>query len=485
MKFYITTAIDYVNAPPHIGHAYEKICADVIARWHRLKQEKVYFLTGTDENAQKNEQAAKEAKIETKKFVDQNSKLFEDLCKKLNISNDDFIRTTQARHIKVAKEIFKKVFDKGDIYKGNYEGYYCQGCEAFITEKELVDGKCSEHNKEPQWLKEESYFFKLSKYQDKVLKLIETNTFILPKKRRNEMVSRLKSEGLKDLSVSRTNLNWGIQTPIDKQHKIYVWFDALINYVSALGYPNGKLYKEYWPADCHYIGKGINWFHTVIWPAMLMSANIPVPKTVYVHGYITLNGKKISKSLGNVIDPIFLIDKYGVDQVRYTIVRDIPHGEDGDFSEKSLVNRNNNELANDLGNLLSRTLTLIEKNFNSEIPKSKSELTFDIEKIDKLMQNYELDKALAEIWKFVNKCNKYINDKKPWKIKDKKELEKILYTLADSLRIISILLHPFIPETSEKINKQLNIKFGTLKDCKPNLLKKTKIKKGEHLFKKI
>ncbi len=485
MKFYITTAIDYVNAPPHIGHAYEKICADVIARWHRLKGEKVYFLTGTDENAQKNEQAAKEAKIETKKFVDQNSKLFEELCKKLNLSNDDFIRTTQARHTKVAQEIFKKVFDKGDIYKGNYEGYYCQGCEAFITEKELVDGKCPEHNKEPEWLKEESYFFKLSKYQDKVLKLIETNTFILPQKRRNEMISRLKSEGLKDLSVSRTNLDWGITTPIDKKHKIYVWFDALINYVSALGYPDEKPYKEFWPADCHYIGKGINWFHTIIWPAMLMSAGIPLPKTVYVHGYITLNGKKISKSLGNVIDPIFLIDKYEIDPIRYAIIRDIPHGEDGDFSEKSLINRNNNELANDLGNLLSRTLTLIEKNFNSEIPESKSELTFDIEKIDKLMQNYELDKALAEIWKFVNKCNKYINDKKPWEIKDKKELEKILYTLADSLRIISILLHPFIPETSEKINKQLNIQLGTLKDCKPNLLKKTKIKKGEHLFKKI
>ncbi|MFH0936108.1 MAG: methionine--tRNA ligase [Candidatus Woesearchaeota archaeon] len=481
--FYITTAIDYVNASPHIGHAYEKILADTIARWHRLNGKDVFFLTGTDENAQKNEQAAKEKNIEAKKFVDANSKKFEELCKKLNISNNDFIKTTEKRHVVISQNIFKKVYHNGDIYKGFYEGYYCEGCEVFLTERELVNGKCSEHNKEPIWLKEESYFFKLSKYQNKILELLKSKNFVIPESRKNEMISRLENEGLKDLSVSRTKLDWGIDVPIDKNHKIYVWFDALINYVSALGYPNGNKFKKYWPADVHLIGKGINWFHSVIWPGILFSANIKTPKHIVVHGYLTVNGQKIGKSLGNVIDPINLINKYGVDALRYFLIREIPFGEDGDFSEEALKTRINNELANDLGNLVSRSLTLAEK-FNGKI-QGKDELSkkLNLKLINEYFDKFELHNALSEIWKFINDINKYVNDKQPWNLEGK-ELSNVLYNLLESLRIISILINAFMPETSEKINKQLGIKLGKLKDCKFGKTK-YKIKKDKHLFEKI
>ncbi|MCX6711800.1 MAG: methionine--tRNA ligase [Candidatus Woesearchaeota archaeon] len=481
--FYITTAIDYVNAAPHIGHAYEKIIADTIARWHRLNGEDVFFLTGTDENAQKNEQAAREKGVETKRFVDVNSKKFEELCKKLNISNNDFIKTTEKRHVIVAQNIFKKVYEKSDIYKGFYEGYYCEGCEAFLTEKELVDGKCPEHNKEPIWLKEESYFFKLSKYQDKILELLKSKDFVIPESKRNEMVSRLENEGLKDISVSRNKLKWGIDVPINKNHKIYVWFDALINYVSAIGYPNGNKFKKYWPADVHLIGKGINWFHSVIWPGILFSAGMKISKHIVVHGYLTVNGQKIGKSLDNVIDPINLVNKYGVDELRYFLIREIPFGEDGDFSEDALKNRINNELANDLGNLVSRSLTLAEK-FKGET-QGKDELSkkLNLKLINEYMDKFELHNALSEIWKFVNDVNKYVNDKQPWNLEGK-ELSNVLYNLLESLRIISILVSPFMPETSEKINKQLGIKEGKLKNCKFSKTK-YKIKKTEHLFEKI
>lgn len=488
MAFYITTAIDYVNAKPHIGHAYEKVIADIIARWHRLKGERVFYLTGTDENAQKNSQAAREVGIPVREFVDKNVGHFKNLCRILNISNDYFIRTTEERHIRVSQEIFRRVHGKGDIYKGFYEGLYCEGCEGYLTEKELVDGKCPEHNNPPKPLREEAYFFRMSKYKDHVVKLLESRGFVLPREKRNEMLSRIRNDDLKDLSVSRKGLDWGIDIPIDKNHKIYVWFDALINYVSALDYPDGKGFREFWPADVHVIGKGINWFHSVIWPSMLISAGIKPPKTILVHGYLTVNGKKISKSLGNQIDPVEIVKRYGADPVRYLFAREIPMGEDGDFSVESLKERINNELANDLGNLLSRVVTLIEKGFGGNIPKGtvdgELQKSLSLKRIEEYMDSYELHSALAEIWNFIRACNRYINEKEPWRLKGE-DLANVLYTLTDSLRIISILVSPFIPETSGKINEQLGLKAGSLKDVRFGLLKEGKIKKGEHLFKKI
>jgi methionyl-tRNA synthetase len=349
-KFYITTAIDYVNANPHIGHAFEKVIADALARWQKIQGNPVFFLTGTDENAQKNAQAAKEKGIPVQEFVNKNSKIFIDLCKKLNISYDSFIRTTQSNHKKTSQEIFSKVFKKGDIYKGKYEGHYCTGCEAFITEKELVDGKCPEHDKKPEWISEDAYFFKLSKYKNQIEKFIKT--YIVPESKKNEILSRLKEEGLKDLCVSRSNLDWGIPVPSDNSQTIYVWFDALINYISGS--------QKNWPADIHVIGKGINWFHSVIWPGMLISADFPLPKTLLVHGYLNIKGKKMSKSLGNTINPLELLEKYNPDSIRYSLLR-CSVFEDSDYSEEILIQRNNDELANKLGNLVSRVSTLIEK----------------------------------------------------------------------------------------------------------------------------
>ena len=481
-KFYLTTAIDYVNARPHLGHAYEKICSDVIARWHRLRGDDVFFLTGTDENAQKNEQAAKKANKDTKSFVDENTEIFKQLCQALNISNDYFIRTTEERHFKTSRAIIQKVFDKGDIYKGHYEGYYCNGCEAFLTEKDLAHGKCPEHGTKPEWLKEENYFFRMSKYQKEIEKLLSVKGFILPDYRRIEMLNRIKEEGLKDISVSRVNLNWGIPVPFDEKHKIYVWFDALINYISALDYPNGGKFRKYWPADVHVIGKGINWFHTVIWPSMLLSAGIPLPKSVFVHGYVNFRGQKMSKSLGSVVDPMELVQKYGPDPIRYFLIRDIPFGGDGDFSEAALKARINGELLSDLGNLVSRVLTLAEKCGKIEgTPELGKRLDFG--RIDGFMLNYELHNGLNEIWNFIRSVNKYINDKEPWKLQGK-ELENVVYNLVESLRVIAILVEPFIPATAGKINKQLGVSPGGASNLRFGRFT-GKISRGEHLFKRV
>lgn len=465
--FYLTTAIDYVNAPPHIGHAFEKIIADAIARWHRLNEEKVFFLTGTDENAQKNALAAKEANIPTKEFVAQNSKKFIELCEKLNISYDNFIRTTSANHKETAQEIFKKVYERGDIYKGKYEGYYCEGCESFKTEKDLIDEKCPEHDTPPRWISEEAYFFKLGKYKEKIKKFIDS--YIIPEERKKEILSRLQKEELKDLSVSRLNLDWGIPVPFDNKHKIYVWFDALINYISGS--------KGNWPADLHVVGKGINWFHSVIWPAILLSASLPLPKKLLVHGYLNLQGKKISKSLGNTINPIELSEKYSTDALRYSLLK-CSVFEDSDYSEELLIQRNNDELANKLGNLVSRVSALAEKHglekTNSSLNSSQT-----YKKVSKFLENYETDKALNEIFSFIDACNIFVQQKKPWETKD----PKVIYELASALKDIAILLSPFLPETAEKIADVFSFELSLNSLKSPLQIKK--IKKAPILFKKI
>ncbi len=468
--FYITTAIDYVNASPHIGHAFEKVIADAIARWKKLNKFDVWFVTGTDENAQKNVQAAKDNNIEIKKFVDINSQIFIELCKKLQIGYNRFIRTTEQIHIEKSQEIFKKIYDKGDIYKGKYEGQYCDGCESFITDKDLIDGKCPEHNKIPRWISENAYFFKLSKYKYQIKNFVKD--FIIPESRKNEIISRLNSQDLKDLCVSRANLDWGIDNPIDKKYKIYVWIDALINYLTA---ENG-----YWPADLHVIGKGINWFHSVIWPGILLSVQIELPKKLLVHGYLNIEGKKISKSLGNIINPIDLINKYGSDSVRYSLLK-CSIFEDSDYSEENLIDRHNNELANKLGNLISRTTALAER-YGIKKTENKLLKKLNLNKIESFMNKFELDKALSEIFSFIDKCNEYVQEKKPWE-NESRNKEKILYELIDSIKVIAILLWPFIPTTAEKIAKQLKTTISYSNITIP--IEINKIKKSGILFKKI
>ncbi len=462
-KFYVTTAIDYPNAEPHIGHAYQKIVADVLARWHKLIGDDVWFLTGTDEHGKKIQEAAEKVGKTPKQFVDELSVKFKEAWKSLNIEPDRFIRTTDKDHEKLVQEVIKKCYENGDIYKGEYEGCYCTGCEAYYTEKDLVDGECPYHpGKKIQKLKEESYFFKLSKYQKFLLDLYKKNPeFVLPKERRNEIVNRVK-EGLKDLSISRTSFNWGIPFPLDKKHIVYVWFDALFNYVSGAGKN-----QEYWPANVQLLGKDNLWFHAVYWPAFLKSAGYELPKTIFVHGFLTCNGQKISKSLGNVISPKYLSGKYGADAVRYFMCRQFPfsEGSDGDFSEKALIDRYNNELADKLGNLVSRVAALAEK-YRIEKCENKLLKKLKLKEIEKHFENYELDKSLNEIFAFIDVCNEYVQNKKPWETHD----AKVLYELVESIREIARLLSPFIPESAEKILKQFSAK---------------KIIKGEILFKKI
>lgn len=470
-KYYITTAIDYVNARPHIGHAFEKTLADALARYHRLKGEDVFFLTGVDENAQKNVQAAEKEGVNVKEFVDRNTGFFLDLCNKLNISQDEFVRTSAKEHSVVVQKIVKKIIENGDIYLGKYEGNYCTGCEEYKTEKDLINGKCPEHNREPEFRKEEAYFFKLSKYQDKLLKIIPK--YIIPEERKNEIIKRVE-EGLNDLCVSRKSVDWGISFPDDNNFKVYVWVDALINYISGLKDKD----KKYWPADVHIIGKGINWFHSVIWPALLLSAGYKLPDRLLVHGYLNLGGRKISKSLGNTIDPLELLNKYSSDSVRYSLLR-CSVFDDSDYSEEMLIERHNNELANKLGNLISRVSSLIEKN---GIEKCENKLLkkLKLKIIEDLFEKFEFDRALNEIFAFVDICNEYVQEKKPWETKDK----KVLYELADSIKAIGILLYPFIPSSSEKIANQFGFKI-LFKNVNIPLNEKSRIKRGEILFGKI
>ena len=474
-----------MNGPPHLGHAYTTIAADVLARWHRLKDENVFFLTGTDEHGEKISKAAEAVGKPPQKFVDEIANQFMHAWKILNISNDDFIRTTEKRHEKIVQEIIKKVHENGDIYKGEYEGLYCVGDESFKTESELVNGRCPDHpNLELQHKKEETYFFKLSKYQKKLLQFYKDNPeFLSPVSRAPEIINRVK-EGLKDLSITRKKLKWGIPFPIDESHVVYVWFDALANYISALGGENGKLFKKFWPADVHLVGKEINWFHSVIWPAILLSAGIELPKKVFSHGWWTVDGQKMSKTLGNVVDPIKVSEKYSVDAFRYFILHEVAFGEDGNYSEESLKGKINGELAGDLGNLVYRVLTLAEK-FKGEI-KGDSALfgKLRLQKIDEHMEKLELHLALEEIWEFIRATNKYVNDTEPWK-KSGEELANILHNLLEAVRAITILISPFLPETAEKIFKQLELKQQKTSDIKFEKKFAGKVKKGKILFKKV
>lgn len=488
--FFITTPIYYPSAKPHIGHLYTDVCCDVFARWYRLKGFKVHFSTGTDEHGLKIQRAALAEGKNPKEFVDDVIKYFKQLCTLYNISCDDFIRTTEERHKKAVNALFKKIKAKGDVYKSVYEGLYCVDCETYYTEKDLIDGLCPLHGKPPQPMKEESYFFKMSKYQKQLVQHIRHNeNFILPSSKKKEILNRL-DEPLKDLSITRTTFDWGIPYPDDKKHVFYVWLDALTNYLTTVGYPAEK-YKKFWPADIHVIGNDISWHHTVIWGSLLMSAGIKLPKSVFIHGFIKAdNNVKMSKSLGNVVDPFELVKHYPSDSVRYFLVREVPFGFDGSFSHEALIQRHNTELANDLGNLLNRTIVMINSYLKGNIPKkSRDDISkhLDFKKIDSYIEKRELHNALNDIWKFINFANKYINDKEPWNVKDKKELSVILYNLGESLRFIAILLKPFMPETSKEIALQLGVKDfdkQNFKHLKFGLLE-GKVSKPKILFKKI
>jgi methionyl-tRNA synthetase len=472
--YYITTPIYYPSGKLHIGHSYTTVAADAVARYKRLAGYDVMFLTGTDEHGQKIQIKAEEKGITPKEYVDDIVSGIKDLWKLMKITNDKFIRTTDKEHVEAVQKIFKKLYDNGDIYKSEYEGWYCTPCESFWTKTQLVDGKCPDCGREVELTKEESYFFRLSKYQDRLIKLIEENPdFIQPVSRQNEMLNNFLRPGLEDLCVSRTSFNWGIPVTFDEKHVVYVWIDALSNYITALGYSSADddNFKKYWPADVHLVGKEIVRFHSIIWPAMLMALDLPLPKQVYGHGWLLLEGGKMSKSKGNVVDPQILVDKYGLDAIRYFLLREVPFGSDGVFSNEALITRINSDLANDLGNLVSRTVAMIDKYFGGTIPDKKTAGDFDEDliqivtdtpaKVEGLLDKFQFSTALSEIWKVISRANKYIDETTPWILaKDEANsarLAQVMYNLAETLRIVAILIQPFMPETPDKIWHQIGI----------------------------
>ena len=505
-SFYITTPIYYPSDKLHIGHAYTTTIADAIARYKRLSGYDVLFLTGSDEHGQKIQRKAAEQNITPIAYVDKIVASFQHLWEKLGISNDDFIRTTEERHHKVVQAIFQKIYDQGDIYKAAYEGHYCTPCESFWVERQLVDGKCPDCGRTAEVVQEESYFFRMSKYQDRILSYIDENPdFIQPSSRRNEMLNFIKG-GLEDLCVSRTTFDWGIPVPFDKKHVVYVWFDALANYITAAGYLDDKeKFEKFWPADIHLVGKEIVRFHSIIWPIILMALDIEVPKKVYGHGWLIMEGDKMSKSKGNVIDPVALIEEFGADAIRYFLLREITLGMDGNFSREALINRINADLANDLGNLLHRTLSMIGR-FNNgrieaasdigEIDQDLTQLAQNtVEQYEKFMDDMDINAAIKAVWTLIGRANKYIDETSPWALaKDaakRGRLNTVLYNLAETLRIIAILISPLMPVTAPKIWAQLGLEsdFGavTFADAKVwgKLPGGTKVGTPEPIFPRI